>query len=379
MSFFKKIKIFIKSNYPILTNFLIRMRDNNKFIKMFKRSFFISLTKNIHGKKIIKSERGFLFDFSIDNFVSFVFRPKNSVDLKSNIENYNNDSTAIIIQGSIKDLEKFVEETLLIYKKLFKDNLIILSTWEKDIKNEFLAKFNNDKNIKIIINTKPITDFNVDLQTYSTNSALLYAEEKKIKYCLKTRTDCRIYKKNSIFFLKNLLKNYPINKDYQFLGDRIISCSTDTRKYRVYGLSDVFLFGTTSNLKNYFNKNSFKTSLAEMNFGNHPCIKNETAVINEIFLCARYLQKNNIEVKWTLDDWWNKCREIFLIVDSSALDFFWYKYEWKYEQRFNINYTTNFEQSIQHSDWLNLYTDNKLFFNKNLKEKWKIQDGVFVQ
>ena len=119
-------------------------------------------------------------DFSIDNFVSYVFRPKNSVDLKSNIENYNNNSTAIIIQGSIKDLEKFVEETLLIYKKLFKDNLIILSTWEKDIKNEFLVKFNNDKNIKIIINTKPITNFNVDLQTYSTNSALLYAEEKKI-------------------------------------------------------------------------------------------------------------------------------------------------------------------------------------------------------
>ena len=66
-------------------------------------------------------------------------------------------------------------------------------------------------------------------------------------------------------------------------------------------------------------------------------------------------------------------------MDSNALDFFWYKYEWKYEQRFNINYTTNFEQSIQHSDWLNLYTDNKFFFNENLKEKWKIMDGIIEQ
>ena len=379
MSFFKKIKILVKSNLPLLTNFLIKIRDNSKFIRILKRPFFISLTKNIHGKKIIKKERGLLFDFSIDNFVSYVFRPKNSSDINSNIEYYDNDSTAIIIQGSIKGLEKFVEETLLIYKKLFKDNIIILSIWENDINNHFLEKFNNDKNIKIILNTKPITDFNVDLQTYSTNSALLYADEKKIKYCVKTRTDCRIYKKNSIFFLKNLLKNYPISRNYQFLGNRIISCSTDTRKYRVYGLSDIFLFGTTDNLKSYFSKNSFKKSLIEMNLGNHPSIKNDTAIINEIFLCARYMQKNNIEMQWTLKDWWNKCREIFLIVDSNSLDFFWYKYEWRFEQRFNTNYTTNFDQSIQHSDWLNLYTDNKFFFNENLKEKWKIQDGVFVQ
>ena len=379
MSFLKKIKTLVKSNFPLLTNFLIRIRDNSKFIRILKRPFFISLTKNIHGKKIIKKERGLLFDFSIDNFVSYVFRPKNSSDINSNIEYYDNDSTAIIIQGSIKGLEKFVEETLLIYKKLFKDNIIILSTWENDINNHFLEKFNNDKNIKIILNSKPITDFNVDLQTYSTNSALLYADEKKIKYCVKTRTDCRIYKKNSIFFLKNLLKNYPISKNYQFLRNRIISCSTDTRKYRVYGLSDIFLFGATDNLKSYFSKNSFKNSLAEMNLGNYPCIKNDTAIINEIFLCARYMQKNNIEMQWTLKDWWNKCREIFLIVDSNSLDFFWYKYEWRFEQSFDTNYTTNFDQSIQHSDWLNLYTDNKFFFNENLKEKWKIQDGVFVQ
>ena len=146
-----------------------------------------------------------------------------------------------------------------------------------------------------------------------------------------------------------------------------------------YGLSDIFLFGSTKNLKNYFNNTSFVNSLMKMNLGNHPSIKNDTAIINEIFLCARYMHNNNIEIKWTLDDWWNKCREIFLIVDSSSLDFFWYKYEWKYEQRFNTNYTSDFEQSIQYSDWLNLYSDDNFNFNKNLKEKWKIQDGVFVQ
>ena len=114
-----------------------------------------------------------------------------------------------------------------------------------------------------------------------------------------------------------------------------------------------------------------------MNLGNYPCIKNDTAIINEIFLCARYMQKNNIEMQWTLKDWWNKCREIFLIVDSNSLDFFWYKYEWRFEQRFDTNYTTNFDQSIQHSDWLNLYTDNK-FFKKNIEFFLYILQSVLV-
>ena len=379
MSFFKKIKFFVKSNYPILTSFLIKLRDNNSLIRIFKRKFFITLTKNVHGKKIIKSERGFIIDFSLENYVSFAIRPKKAKNISTNIENYKNSSTAIILQGSIYGLENFVEETIFIYKKLFPNIKIILSTWEDEVKVDFLKKFDNDKDIKIVLNKKPITKFNVDLQTYSTFSALLYAEGEKIKYCLKTRTDCRIYKKNSITFLKNLLKAFPVDQKYQFLKERVVSCSIDTRKYRIYGLSDIFLFSSTENLKKYFNKDNLIDSLKKMNLDTYPSIKNDTAIINEMFLCSRYINKNNIDLQWTLVDWWQKCRELFIIVDANSLDFFWYKYEWKYEQRFITNYTSNFEQSLQYSDWLNLYMNNDLKFNENLKEKWKIVNGVFVQ
>ena len=50
------------------------------------------------------------------------------------------------------------------------------------------------------------------------------------------------------------------------------------------------------------------------------------------FFYVQISKTNNIEIDWTLEDWWNKCRDIFCIVDSNFLDFFWYKYEWKYEQ-----------------------------------------------
>ena len=83
-----------------------------------------------------------------------------------------------------------------------------------------------------------------------------------------------------------------------------------------------------------------------MGFDDPPYIKNETYVVNEIFLCARFLKNNNIQIEWTLEDWWKNCRDIFCIIDASSLDFFWYKYEWRYEQRFNTNYTNDYTQKI---------------------------------
>ena len=379
MSFYKNFKLKIKSNFPNLVKFLINMRDNNFFIRILKRPFFISATKKIHGKKIVSSEKGFLFDLSINNYVSYTFRPKNLKNSKLSKEVYDNSSTAIIIQGPLYGLENFVKETLLFYSEIFEDVLIILSTWEDECKTEFIDKFKNYPNIKIIRNTKPVTDFNVDLQILSTSEALDFANKQGINYCLKTRTDCRIYKKNSLLFLKNLLKNHPINKNYNELNERVISCSVDTRKYRVYGLSDILLFSNTKNLIKYFKKKNYQLSLNEMGFDNYPCIKNDIAVINEIFLCARFLQTNNLEIDWSLEDWWNKCREIFCIVDASSLDFFWYKYEWRYEQRFNNNYTSDFEQSMQYSDWLNLNQNPNYTFDSKFKEKWKIKDGLIEQ
>lgn len=378
MSFYKNLKFIIRSNFPNLVRFLINIRDNNFILRVLKKPIVLSATKKVHGKKIVNFERGFLFDLSIDNYVSYTLRPKKVEKSEFSKEVYDNSSTAIIIQGSLYGLENFVKETLLLYTKIFDDVLIILSTWENECSETFLDYFKDYKNIKIIKNIKPKTIHNVNLQTLSTSNALKYAHEKKINFCLKTRTDCRIYKKNSIFFLKNLLKLYPVDKNLNQI-ERVISCSIDTRKYRIYGLSDIMLFSSTKNLIKYFNPKKFEDSLSDMDLNSYPCIKNDTAVINEIFLCARFLKANNFDINWTLEDWWNKCREVFCIVDSSAIDFFWYKYNWMYEQRFNINYTSNFEQSMQHSDWLSLYSNPDFIFKTEFKEKWKIKDGVIEQ
>ena len=213
MSFFKNFKFKIKSNYPNLVRFLIKIRDNNYFLRILKKPIFISATKKVHGKKIVKSERGVLFDLSFDNYVSYTFRPKKSKNSDFSEEVFDNSSTAIIIQGPLYGLKNFVKETLLFYTKIFENVPVILSTWKDECKKEFLDEFDKYQNIKIIRNEKPQSNYNVDFQTLSTNEALNFAKSKNISYCLKTRTDTRIYKKNSIFFLKNLLKSFPIEKN----------------------------------------------------------------------------------------------------------------------------------------------------------------------
>ena len=233
------------------------------------------------------------------------------------------------------------------------------------------------KNFKLILNKKIITKYNVNLQIIST-SALNYAAKNNYEYSLKTRTDCRLYNPYSLVFLKSLLETFKTNNP-QNQKSRILSSSIDTRIYRIYGLSDICLYSKTEDLKKYFSNENYEDSLKKLNIDiNNPIIK-DTAVINEIFLCSRYLKNINLELDWTLDDWWKKCRDVFCVFDAKSLDLFWYKYHWQYEQRFINNYTSEFNQSLQFSDWINIYNSRTEFYNKSFKEKWHFSNGLIEQ
>ena len=373
---FVNIKNFFKSKFPKLSNKLILLRDSNFISRSIKNFILIDLKKKIYGKKIVSKEKGFLLDFTFNNFVSHTIRPKEAKNIIFDSQTYDNSDTAIIIQGSLNGVANFTTETIEMYLKLFKNTKLILSIWDDEI-NESLRNQYSER-IHILINKKPNNlEHNVDLQVISTNRALHFAKELNIKYCLKTRTDSRIYNGASISYLKNLIRLFPISKKYEEMKTRIISCSMETRKFRVYGLSDIMLFGETDNLLRYFNLLTFKDSLNKY-FSKHPCLIKDTAVINEIFLCARYLKLLNIEIDWTLENWWKICSEIFCIVDHSTIDFFWFKYHWKYEQRLTKNFTTDSNEILNFSDWLEIYSDKNFLFDLKKKETWKIQDGNFV-
>ena len=374
--FLKNIKNIFKSNFPLLTNKIISFRDNNKWARFFYNTKSIDINKNIHGKKIVDIEDA---NKEKNIFLSYSYRPKLEKNTFKNINFENNSkNTAIIIQGPLANYENFVIETIKIYLKIFPEALIILSTWEDEIDKYFLKQTQNFDNFHLILNKKPVTKYNVNLQIISTYKAIDYAIQKNLKFSLKTRTDCRIYNPYSLIYLRSLLDTFKINKS-NINYNRILSCSVDSRIFRVYGLSDICLFSETKDLSKYFINESYEESIKKLNLNIQSPIINETAVINEIFLCSRYISNLDLELKWTLDDWWIKCREIFCVFDRSSIDLFWYKYHWQYEQRFTNNYTSNYNQSLQFSDWINIFNKKTEIYNQVNQEKWQISNGILEQ
>ena len=339
--------------YKIFGNSFLNIRESfkkkNKKFNFFKKD----LNKKIEHQRIIRKETGFIIDLIKDNYFTYHLRPKLS-------KNFNLESTcridekiAIIIQGPIKDKFDFLKNTLDIYKKIFKNSIIIVSTWENE--NINLINSLKNENTFIIFNKEPQkSQSNINHQIYSTNQGLKLAIQKGAKYSLKTRADVRINKNNLETFLISLLKTFPVKKN-NLIRSRIIVPSLITFKYRLYSLSDVTMFGETNDLINYFENETFDEGINKFNLKNENLLINETPIIAEIFLCSRFIQKMEGNVSWTLSDWWKCLKNYFCIIDNSSLDLIWYKYDWEYEYRYLRTYSDKFARAIDFQDWLSLY------------------------
>tara|TARA_B100000886_G_scaffold338614_1_gene301870 strand:- start:29 stop:1114 length:1086 start_codon:yes stop_codon:yes gene_type:complete len=345
--------------------------------KKFNSFFFINLSKKIGGTYLTKKDFGVVFNYFSKNYFSFHLRPKYAADY--NLINYKkNSNVGIIIQGPVNDIV-FLINTIKIYKKIFPSNKVVLSTWSNTDK-KFLNKLKK-LNIIVLLNKLPTDNGfgNINLQTFSTHAALKYLKDLNIEYAIKTRTDMRVYNPKALNFLLNIFNSYPIKKNTN-IDRRIIATDLITCKFRIYGLTDLVLFGCTNDLLLYFTNKNFDREIQHYFKKKHPLIINETPVISEIFLCARYLLNKNIKLLWTLEHWWECLRDYFCIVDSQLLDLYWNKYDKQHEKRFITNYTKKTNRVVDSADWLDLYLNKNVDWNKfKYKEKWLIQNDKLFQ
>ena len=342
-----------------------------KFLYKLNISIFINLSKKISGLPVVLKEKGFLISFISNNYFTFHLRPKQAAFTNlSSSEEENNSDTAVIMQGAIDD-SSFVEETLKIYDKIFPNSVIILSTWENEnIKN--LNNLNLKNKLKIIQNQKPDRTgrSNINLQLKSTSAGIDFAKSLNCKFVLKTRTDCRIYKPNILKFLKSLILQFP-GKD---ISERILAGNVATCMFRIYGLTDIILFGNTDLMKKYFFYEEEEEILSKYSLPKSRII-NETAITSEIMLCARYLKNIDHELAWSMDDWWNCLSKYFCIFSCDEIDFFWKKYEWEYEKKHSRAYGQKVHRLIDFSDWLNIFYDKNYYKNYQYKERFENENG----
>ena len=338
--------------------YIEKQRRWKYFIKKFN---FIKtkLDKKTAGQSLIKNEKGFLIDLTLNNYLTYHLRPKLSqdFDLESTCEI--SEKFAVIIQGPIKENSDFLKHTLKIYKKIFKNSLIIVSTWEDE--NKELIEELHDENIHIILSDdKEIkkSRSNVNKQIISTNVALNFAKTQNVKYCLKTRTDQRIYNNNLETFLISLLKTFPV-KENKLIKSRILVPPMGTFKFFLYHLTDLMMFGETQDLINYWDKESYDVGLKKMGLNEKKFFINDTPLCPETFLCSRFIGKIEDNVIWDLENWWRCLRDYFCIIDNSSLDSLWFKYEWEVEYRYLKTYSDKTSRTVNFHEWLSLYNNSK--------------------
>jgi hypothetical protein len=332
--------------YVLTRKYLKKIYSKLNFIKT-------NLNKKIEHQSIVTKETGFLIDFTKDNYLTFHLRPKKSENFYLKSTAKTEEKFAIIIQGPIQDKFFFLKNTIEIYKKIFPNSSIIISTWENE--NINLINTLKKENIFILFNKEPSKSLsNIDHQIYSTNSALKFAKEIGAKYSIKTRADIRINKNNLETFLLSLIRTFPAKKN-NFINSRIIVPSLITFKYRIYSLSDIVMFGETEDLIKYFDKETFAEGLKKFNLNENNLLKNETPIIAEIFLCSRFVNNLEGKISWELNNWWATLKNYFCVIDNSSLDLFWYKYDWEYEYRYLRTYSGKFARAIDFQDWLALY------------------------
>ena len=294
-------------------------------------------------------------------FISFKKRNilSDNINAQSDINNYGSD-ISIVMQGPIIFKNNFTYETLKLYRKRYPRILIIFSTWD-DYTEKIYNKFEN-LNIILLKNTKPkyFGISNINLQIKTTKCGILKANELNAIYCLKTRSDQRLYRHDFLTFFISLLSIFPLKSETSKLHNRLISTSINTYKYRLYGITDMLMFGKIDDMILYWTPAYDQRLYNEINQG-YLLEDWAKAKLCEVYLSTEFAKKIDFNLTWTIENSWKFFASYFCVIDKDAIDLFWYKYDWHNENRSYTNYIRNVKEEFMFSDWLNCYNNLAIY------------------
>ncbi|MDP1842853.1 MAG: WavE lipopolysaccharide synthesis family protein [Sediminibacterium sp.] len=327
----KKIKSFC---FRLIINGLNKKDEVNYFIQLLLR----------------KSEK------ISNSYTTYHQRPISTNSLNTYSDNFKKiPLTAIVIQGPIVFENDFTKNTIDLYRKHFKQAIIILSTWEDQNIPE--AFYDNDF-IHLILNKKPANAGigNINYQIVSSLSGILKAKQLGAKYVMKTRTDQRMYAPNIEEYLLNLLDVFPpVNKEIQ--QARLIALSFNTFKYRLYSVSDMMIFGEISDMLNFWECTLDSRHTITVDPKNIMSFSKER--ICEVYLVTNYLDKLGVDWSWDINKSLELISKLFIIIDKETIDLFWPKYS-VLENRWLSYDAIRTSQELYFRDWLILNSTNSI-------------------
>ncbi len=253
--------------------------------------------------------------------------------------------SAIVIQGPIVTDYDFTLETIKLYKKNFRNIVIIVSTWDNEPKFRLDAIRLEGANIVTSPKPENAGPCNINLQIISTQRGISLAKKLGAKYVIKTRTDQRMYGLNIMQFLFDMVENFSITSPLKFIKKRLVGVSIGTQKYPLYHLSDLFMFGDIDDMIFYWNTEMVPTNIGAKTF------------VAEKYLFTSFLKRVGWPVTDTLEDSWRAITRYAMVADTETLDLYWLKYSRHREYRFrSYNHPLH---ELSFAEWFILYNRYK--------------------
>lgn len=290
-----------------------------------------------------------------DSYINYKIRPKKSdyyIPTKIKTDTQSGEF-AIVLQGVIETRDDFTLETVKLYKKIFPNSIIIISTWDNT--NPSLLECFKNIGCEIVISKTftPCGYGNVNYQICTTLAGIKRAKEMGAKYVLKNRSDLRIYKEFAFEYLKSLLNLFPVKGDDLPQKGRIITLAGNWgQMFMPYWLQDFLYFGFTEDLINLFEipyNNSTISKSAEYLKSLNKAITAKDLYkpeVAEIYIIIQYLKKYK-DINITVQNSWEILKNYFFIIDFDDLNVLWNKYG-----LYNLgDYAGDFINNANPNDW----------------------------
>lgn len=259
-----------------------------------------------------------------DTHVTLSPRPMVVGDLDALFQPDYRHDCAIVLQGPILSVHDFTANTIRTYRQYFPNAPIIVSTWNSEPLQVLKALEHVGAHVIVQRPPKHPGVSHLNYQIASSSAGVRAALDFGASFVAKTRTDQRLYSPNALRTLTLLGNAFPLAAKVETQQARIVGISLNTFKFRMYGLSDMLIFGDARDLRTFWERPLDERPASDsksVNWRDDALAKGP-----EVELCTHFLEQTGWEVKWTLADSWSAFAQRFVIADASSLDLYWPKY-----------------------------------------------------